>query len=120
MIFNGQKGHHDNSIKQAQIFIENNFEKKINIDEIASMFNISNRNFLRRFKKATSNTQLEYIHRVNIEAAKKRLESSALNIQEIMYGVGYIDEKAFRSTFRKYTGISPLEYRSKYNREMVA
>jgi transcriptional regulator GlxA family with amidase domain len=119
MIFNGQKDHHDDSIKQAQVFIENNYEKKINIDEIARMFNISNRNFLRRFKKATSNTPLEYTQRVKIEAAKKRLESSALNIQEIMYGVGYNDEKAFRNTFRKYTGLSPLDYRSKYNREMV-
>ena len=119
MIFNGQKEHHDDSIKQAQVFIESNYEKKINIDEIARMFSISNRNFLRRFKKATSNTPLEYIQRVKIEAAKKRLESSALNIQEIMYGVGYNDEKAFRNTFRKYTGLSPLDYRSKYNREMV-
>ena len=119
MIFSGQKVHHDDSIKQAQVFIENNYEKKINIDEIARMFNISDRNFLRRFKKATSNTPLEYIQRVKIEAAKKKLESSVLNIQEIMYGVGYNDEKAFRNTFRKYTGLSPLEYRSKYNREMI-
>ncbi len=118
-IFKGQKEHNDDSIKQAQIFIENNFEDKLNIDDIARMVNISNRNFLRRFKKATSDTPLVYIQRVKIEAAKKKLESSTLNIQEVMYGVGYNDEKAFRNTFRKYTGLSPLEYRSKYNREMA-
>jgi len=83
------------------------------------MVKISSRNFLRRFKKATSNTPLEYIQRVKIEAAKKRLESSNFNIQEVMYGIGYNDEKAFRNTFRKYTGLSPLEYRNKYNREMA-
>ena len=119
MIFSGQKEHDDNSIKQAQLYIENNFDTKLNIDEISNMVNISGRSFLRRFKKATSNTPLEYIQRVKIEAAKKRLESSVLNIQEVMYGVGYIDEKAFRNTFRKYTGLSPLDYRSKYNREMA-
>lgn len=119
IIFNGQKAHNDDSIKKAQIFIENNFERKMNINEIASTFNISNRNFLRRFKKATSNTPLEYIQRVKIEAAKRKLESTILNIQEVMYGVGYNDEKAFRNTFRKYTGLSPLEYRGKYNREMA-
>jgi transcriptional regulator GlxA family with amidase domain len=119
MIFQGQKEHNDSSIKKAQVFIEENYEIKLNIDEIARQFNISNRNFLRRFKKATSNTPLEYIQRVKIEAAKKRLESSTLNIQEVMYGVGYSDEKAFRSVFKKYTGLSPLAYRSKYNREMV-
>ena len=119
MIFNGQKEHDDDSIKQAQMYIENNFEAKLNIDEIANRVNISGRSFLRRFKKATSNTPLEYIQRVKIEAAKKRLESSVLNVQEVMYGVGYIDEKAFRNTFRKYTGLSPVDYRSKYNREMA-
>ena len=119
IIFNGQKGHNDDSIKQAQLYIENNFEEKLNIDDIAGRFKISGRNFLRRFKKATSNTPLEYIQRVKIEAAKKRLESSTLNIQEVMYGIGYHDEKAFRNTFRKYTGLSPLEYRNKYNREMA-
>ena len=119
VIFNGQKGHNDDSIKQAQLYIEKNFEEKLNIDDIASMVKISGRNFLRRFKKATSNTPLEYIQRVKIEAAKKRLESSTLNIKEVMYGIGYHDEKAFRNTFRKYTGLSPLEYRNKYNREMA-
>ena len=119
MIFSGQKEHQDNSIKEAQLYIENNFENKLSIDEIANMVKVSGRSFLRRFKKATSNTPLEYIQRVKIEAAKKRLEGSAQNISEVMYGVGYIDEKAFRNTFRKYTGLSPLDYRSKYNREMA-
>lgn len=119
MIFSGQKDHHDESIKEAQLYIENNFEEKLNINEIANLVNISGRTFLRRFKKATSNTPLEYIQRVKIEAAKKKFESSTLNIQEVMFSIGYNDEKAFRSTFRKYTGLSPLAYRKKYNREMA-
>jgi AraC-like DNA-binding protein len=36
-----------------------------------------------------------------------------------MYDIGYNDEKAFRSTFRKYSGLSPKEYQRKYNREMA-
>ena len=117
MIFNGQKEHDDEAIKEAQILIEKNYQEKLNINQIAETVNISNRNFLRRFKKATSNTPLEYIQRVKIEAAKKNLESTSLNVQEVMIDVGYMDDKAFRNTFRKYTGLSPLEYRSKYNRE---
>jgi transcriptional regulator GlxA family with amidase domain len=119
MIFKGQKDHSDESIRKAQIFIENNFEEKLNIDELASRFKITRRSFLRRFKKATSNTPIEYIQRVKVEAAKRNLESTALNIQEVMYGVGYQDEKAFRNTFRKHTGLSPADYRRKYNREMA-
>lgn len=119
MIFSGQKDHDDDPIKQAQLYIENNFEEKLSINEIADMVKVSARTFLRRFKRATSNTPLEYIQRVKIEAAKKRLESSTLNIQEVMFSTGYNDEKAFRNTFRKHTGLSPLAYRNKYNREMA-
>ena len=47
------------------------------------------------------------------------LESSRENVNEVMYKVGYTDSKAFRTTFKKITGLSPLQYRSKYNREMM-
>ena len=119
IIFSGQKDHLDEPIKKAQLYIENNYGRKLNINEIAGMVNINGRSFLRRFKKATSNTPLEYIQRVKIEAAKKKLESSAETLLEVMYGIGYNDEKAFRTTFRKYSGLSPKEYRTKYNREMA-
>lgn len=119
IIFSGQKEHSDDAIKKAQLYIENNFEKKLNIDQIANMVHLNNRSFLRRFKKATSNTPLAYIQRVKIEAAKKRLESTTKTISEVMYHIGYNDEKAFRKTFRKYAGLSPKDYRNKYNREMA-
>lgn len=120
MIFQGQKTHEDESIKKAQEFIECNFQDKITVDQLASMFAIGRRNLERRFKKATSNTVVEYIQRVKIEAAKQSLESSRENVNEVMYKVGYTDTKAFRSTFKKITGLSPLHYRAKYNREMTA
>ncbi|MBO6515429.1 MAG: helix-turn-helix domain-containing protein [Bacteroidia bacterium] len=118
-IFNGQKDHVDDVIKKAQEYIETNFSLKLSVEELANQFAVSRRNFVRRFKKATSNTPLEYIQRVKIEAAKKSLESSSRNISEVMMDVGYNDDKAFRNVFRKYTGLSPNDYRNKYNREMA-
>jgi transcriptional regulator GlxA family with amidase domain len=118
-IFNTQKNHKDETIIKAQHFIENNYGEKINVEELANMFASSRRNFVRRFKRATSNTPLEYIQRVKIEAAKKSFEASTNNISDVMFSVGYNDNKAFRSIFRKFTGLSPLEYRNKYNREMA-
>jgi transcriptional regulator GlxA family with amidase domain len=119
MMFSGQKDHEDEPIKKAQKFIEEHFNQKIAVDELASMFSLSRRNLERRFKKATSNTVVEYIQRVKIEAAKMSLESSRENVNEVMYKVGYTDTKAFRTTFKKITGISPIQYRSKYNPQMV-
>ncbi len=118
-IFSGQKDHSDDTIKEVQNYIEEHYEDKLNVEEIAGRFAISSRTFIRRFKKATLNTPLEYIQRVRVEVAKKKFESTPENINEVMYKVGYIDEKAFRKTFKKFTGLSPLEYRKKYNREMA-
>lgn len=120
IIFQGQKAHEDDAIKQAQDFIEKNYQDRITVDQLATMLAVGRRNFERRFKKATANTVIEYIQRVKVEAAKKSLESTRENVNEVMYKVGYTDNKAFRTTFKKITGISPMEYRNKYNKEAIA
>lgn len=117
VMFNGQKKHEDEPIKQAQEFIEQNVTEKMSVEELSGRFAISRRHFERRFKKATNNTPVEYIQRVKIEAAKKKLESSSMNVNEVMYEVGYSDVKAFRTVFKKLTGMSPVDYRNKYNKE---
>ena len=119
-IFQGQKEHEDEPIRKVQEFIEANFQRRITIEELASMSFLGRRHFERRFKKATFNTALEYIQRVKIEAAKMSLESSRDNVNEVMFSVGYSDTKAFRSMFKNITGLSPLEYRNKYNKLAVA
>ena len=120
IIFHGQKDHEDTVIKKAQDFIEHNYPDKITVDELASMLALSRRHLERRFKKATSNTVVEYMQRVRIEAAKMSLETIRENVNEVMYNVGYTDTKAFRMIFKKITGLSPVEYRNKYNKSGVA
>ena len=119
IMFQGQSGHNDEPVKKAQAFIEKNVADKISVEDLASKFAIGRRNFERRFKKATSNTPVEYIQRVKIEAAKKSLEVSRKNVTEVMYDVGYSDTKAFRTVFKKITGMSPIDYRNKYNKESI-
>ncbi len=120
IMFNGQKAHEDEPVKKAQEFIENNIADRISVEELALKFAIGKRNFERRFKKATNNTPVEYMQRVKIEAAKKRLESGRKNVNEVMYDVGYTDTKAFRTVFKKITGLSPIDYRNKYNKMAAA
>jgi len=119
IMFKGQSDHNDEPVKKAQEFIEKNIADKISVEDLASKFAIGRRNFERRFKKATSNTPVEYIQRVKIEAAKKSLEASRKNVSEVMYDVGYSDTKAFRTVFKKITGMSPVDYRNKYNKERI-
>lgn len=116
-IFTGQKKHDDEIVQKAQAYIEKNLDEKITIKDLSSKFNVGRRNFDRRFIKATGNTPIEYSQRVKIESAKKAFESNRKTIHEVMYEVGYSDVKAFREVFRKITGMSPLAYKSKYNKE---
>lgn len=116
-IFTGQKRHGDKMVEDAQKYIESSLTEKISVEELSSKFAIGRRNFDRRFIKATGNTPLEYSQRVKVELAKKELEVSRKTVNEVMYEVGYSDQKAFRELFRKITGMSPLEYRSRYNKE---
>jgi transcriptional regulator GlxA family with amidase domain len=113
-IFTGQKDHNDEAIIKAQQYIEENYTEKITVDQLVDKLAIGRRNLERRFKKATSNTVVEYIQRVKIEAVKKGLETSRKSINELMYDVGYSDVKAFRTVFKRTTGLSPIEYKNKY------
>ena len=62
---------------------------------------------------------MEYMQRVKMEAAKRSFETSRKNISEVMFDVGYTDTKAFRTIFKKVTGLTPVEYRNKYNKQAV-
>ena len=118
-MFRGQKSHNDESIKLAQEYIEQNIDEKITVEELAEKACLGRRSFERRFREATSNSVLQYIQRVKMEAAKRSFETSRKNVNEVMFDVGYSDTKAFRATFRKITGLSPVEYRNMYNKVLM-
>jgi transcriptional regulator GlxA family with amidase domain len=119
MIFHAQKDHQDEAVKTAQEFLEARYEERITVDELSELVGVSRRNLERRFRKATMNSINEYLQRVRIEAAKMNLERGYDNVNEAMYKSGYTDIKAFRTTFKKITGLSPVAYRKKYNSELT-
>jgi transcriptional regulator GlxA family with amidase domain len=119
IIFTGQKAHEDEVIKKAQAYMESKVDERISVEQLSSRFAVGRRTFDRRFIKATGNTPVEYLQRVKVEAAKKAFETSRKTINEVMYDVGYSDVKAFREVFRRFTGMSPLEYRKNYNKEAI-
>lgn len=116
IIFKGQKDHEDEAIKKAQELIEKSYREKLTIDDLCEKIHLGRRTLERRFKKATSNSVTEYIQRVKIEATKRQLESSPKSVGEIMYDVGYSDVKSFRTVFKKITGLTPVDYRNRYQK----
>lgn len=115
-IFQRQKNHGDELICKAQTYIEENLSAKISFEELASKLATSRRNFDRRFFKATGNTPVEYLQRVKVEVAKSTLEKGKKSIFEVMGDVGYSDDKAFREVFKKITGLSPVDYKARFNK----
>ena len=118
-IFQTQKNHGDDMVCQAQTYIEENLAGKISFEELAAKLAVSRRNFDRRFIKATGNTPVAYLQRVKVEVAKKTLEKGRKTVFEVMDEVGYSDDKAFREVFKKIAGVSPLDYRARYNKATV-
>ncbi|MBK1896418.1 GlxA family transcriptional regulator [Chryseobacterium paridis] len=119
-IFSGQRRHDDHDIHKAQSYIEREFTTEISVEQIASEVNMSRRNFIRRFKNATSLNPIEYIQRVKVEAAKKALETGDNNIADVTYSIGYNDLKTFRTVFKRITGLTPIDYRNKYKSQETA
>lgn len=116
IIFKGQKAHEDNEILKVQEYMEKNYQERITVDDLCNEMAVSRRTFERRFKKATSNTVIEYLQRIKIEAAKKELEKGHKTINEVMYEVGYSDPKAFRDVFKRITDMTPLDYLNRYGK----
>ncbi len=115
-IFQGQKNHGDETIRQIQGYLEKHFLHPPTLDDLALKFAVSKRNLIRRFKKATYNTPYQYLQRIKIEVAKKRLEKTNETIGEIMMAAGYLDLKSFRKAFKNLVGVTPSRYRQKYGR----
>ncbi|NBL65592.1 helix-turn-helix domain-containing protein [Flavobacterium sp. NST-5] len=114
-IFNTQKQHGDAIVLKAQNFLEENVRDKITFEELSKNLAMSRRNFDRRFVKATGNTPLEYVQKLRIELAKVDLEETDKSPLQVMLDCGYTDEKSFRELFKRFVGVSPVDYRAQYH-----
>ncbi|WP_426709477.1 PocR ligand-binding domain-containing protein [Cetobacterium sp. SF1] len=103
-----------NKIVQPSLdFIDDNLEKKISLEEMAKICNLSISHFSKVFKRETGKTLHEYINRKKIQRAKYMLSLSNLSIYEIGLEIGFEDSSYFTKVFKKYVGLSPKEYRGK-------
>lgn len=107
-----ESAHPDEDIVQAQIWIQENFSEPFRFQDLSKKYEMSTRNFTRRFKNASGKTPLEYLQEIRIAAARELLQSSNLSINEIMHNVGYNDASHFNSLFKKNMGITPSQYRT--------
>lgn len=111
--------HRDGKIEQAQQWLHENYRQAGPFDTLALRMGMSPRNFARRFKEATGETPLAYLHSLRVNAAKRLLEEGRKSVQEVCAAVGYDDVIFFRALFRRHTRLSPKDYREKFGRDRM-
>jgi len=113
-----ERGHGDQYVRKAQHFIEREFARPLTLSQIAVGVGMSPRNFLRRFKNSIGDSPITYLQRVRIETAKRKLKCESLSVDEVAYQVGYEDTRSFRRLFKRLTGFTPKEYRTRFTQEV--
>ena len=115
-ILNLQKSHSIEPVLRVQEYIEKHAGRPLSIEQLAGVAHMSVRTFMRNFKKATGETPNVYIQKVRIEKAKRMLESGLDGIEQVSKEAGYSDFASFRKVFKRFTGLTPSEYKRLYAR----
>jgi transcriptional regulator GlxA family with amidase domain len=103
--------HSDDAILKAQEWIQKNLHRSFQMKDVSDVVNMSQRTFIRRFKRATGLSPIKYIAELRIDIAKHLLETSDLSVELIIDRIGYTDASSFRKLFKKNTSLLPLQYR---------
>lgn len=109
--------HGDADIRRVQEWMHENFTGEVKVEELARMAYMSPRHFARRFKAATGETAIGYLHRLRINAARHLLENELQPVWRVSAAVGYRDLTFFRRLFKRYTGVPPRDYRGRFGVE---
>ena len=92
-------------------YIHNNFERDISLGDIAKFVFLSPSYFTRAFKEEMGISPISYLLKVRIERAKELLTETDQKISDIALSVGFSNQQRFNEIFKKYTGLTPLQYR---------
>lgn len=106
--------HDDAIVAEAQVWAADNYADPTPVATMAARSGLSERSFLRRFRRATGQTPVEYVQTLRVEEAKQMLETTQMAIEEIADEVGYTETSSFRNAFRKHVGLSASAYRRKH------
>ncbi|WP_169082985.1 helix-turn-helix transcriptional regulator [Paenibacillus sp. PL91] len=94
-------------------YIELHYMENLYLDHMAEVLDTSPKYFSNYFKKTFGINYVEYLNKVRLSHAREFLKNTDLSVAEIGEKTGYMNSSTFTTTFKKYNGISPSEYRKK-------
>ena len=98
-------------IKKAIRYISQNFSRSLTLDEVAEHVHLNSAYFSTLFKQSTGSSFKEYLNMVRIEESKRLLSNTDYSIIDISLATGFEDQSYFSKVFKKYTGLTPKQYR---------
>jgi transcriptional regulator GlxA family with amidase domain len=114
VMFEPAMDHGDAVVQETQKWLNKHFSVPSPIEQAVRQSGIAERTFKRRFKNATGHTPIEYVQRLRVDEAKRRLERTTAPIDEIGWQVGYEDPTFFRRLFKRLTGVTAGAYRRRF------
>lgn len=97
--------------KKAIRYISQNFSRNLTLDEVADHVHLNPAYFSTLFKQSTGSSFKEYLNMVRIEESKRLLSNTDYSIIDISLATGFEDQSYFSKVFKKYTGLTPKQYR---------
>ena len=97
-------------------YIEANYSEDLNLETVADTAGFSKYHFSRLFKQYTDSTFYDYLCKRRIIEAKKLLVTN-MPVTDVAFQVGFNNLTTFCRCFKKYTGCSPTQYKSKITKE---
>lgn len=98
-------------IQQAIVFIQENYDKDLNMAVVSNHISMNYSLFSYVFKQYTGSNFVNYLKEIRIKEAKRLLEETDMRVVEISQAIGYENEKHFMKIFKSVCGVSPTEYR---------
>lgn len=104
-------------VREFNFLVEKHFKTKSSVSEYAELLNKSPKTLSNIFSKISSKTPLQFIHERKMLEARRLLNYSDMQIQEIAYEIGYDDIQAFSRFFKKQEGVSPSVFKEQTHQE---
>lgn len=101
------------SVKLVDDYIRANLSGEMTLQDLAAVAGLSKRHFHRAFQDSFGTTPHRYILSLRIEDAKLRLSQTGSSVTEIALTVGFGQPEHFSTTFKKYTGYTPSQFRGR-------
>lgn len=103
----------DHRVKMAIAEMENRLHCELSLDVLAQSVNLSTSRFRHLFKTETGTTPAQYLKSLRMRRAKELVETTFLNIKEIMSSIGVRDKRHFAKDFERIYGLTPTQHRAR-------